>query len=263
MIKSIDFFQNRDIGSICSDEFGSVRIFRDEDKFLFCGNDVASVLGYAKPANAVSKYCKGVTVLMTPSPGGIQKTKFISEGDVYRLITHSKQPSAEKFEHWVFDEVLPTIRRHGIYANDEVLERMENDPHLVAALRATLAQEREQNRGLQNTVQQLTPKADYYDAFINPYEFTNLRITAKELGVPEKRFVKYLQLKRYLYRSPSGQLLPYAKHEGSGLFYVKDYCRHGHMDAYTLFTPKGKDHFRHRIAEILETPARKTKSKNK
>ncbi|MDO5576539.1 MAG: BRO family protein [Fibrobacter sp.] len=101
-------------------EFGKVRTVENEGKTLFCGNDVAKSLGYANPAKAIIDHCKGVTVLETPSKGGIQKTKFITEGDVYRLITHSKLPSAEKFETWVFDEVLPSIRKTGSYGNNNL-----------------------------------------------------------------------------------------------------------------------------------------------
>ena len=98
-----------------NEEFGSVRIIQDGDKYLFCGSDVAKALGYKRTADAITAHCKGVCVLPTPTAGGIQDMKYITEGDVYRLITHSKLPSAECFEKWVFDEVLPTIRKHGAY----------------------------------------------------------------------------------------------------------------------------------------------------
>ena len=233
-------------------EFGNIRTAVENDKCVFCGSDVAAALGYSKPANAVAKYCKGVTVLMTPSNGGPQKTKFISEGDVYRLIAHSKLPAAERFETWVFDEVLPSIRKRGIYATDEAFDKMSADPRLIDVYRRAIAAEREQKDLLLTAVAEMHPKAEYYDAFIHPYECTNIRITAKELRVPERKFIRYLLQKRYLFRSPSGQLLPYAKHEKNRLFLVKDYCRNGHMDAYTLFTPAGKDFFRQLVPEILE-----------
>ena len=94
-------------------EFGSIRTFEQDGKVLFCGKDIAKALGYQRTADAITAHCKGVCVLPTPSNGGIQRMKFIPEGDVYRLIVHSKLPSAERFERWVFDEVLPSIRKHG------------------------------------------------------------------------------------------------------------------------------------------------------
>ena len=80
---------------------------------LFCGKDVATVLGYARPAKAVLDHCKGVPFWEPlETPGGKQQTRFITEGDLYRLIFNSKLPEAEKFEAWVVDEVLPSIRKH-------------------------------------------------------------------------------------------------------------------------------------------------------
>lgn len=105
-----------DLAIFQNDDFGSVRTVEQDGKVMFCGKDIAEALGYARPADAISTHCKGVCVLPTPSAGGQQQTKFIPEGDVYRLITHSKLPSAEKFEHWVFDEVIPAIRRSGSYS---------------------------------------------------------------------------------------------------------------------------------------------------
>lgn len=102
--------------------FGSIRIFEQNDgKVLFCGKDVASSLNYASTANAIAAHCKGVTEIMTPTNGGTQAMKFITEGDLYRLITHSRRPDAEKFERWVFDEVLPSIRKTGCYQMEPAL----------------------------------------------------------------------------------------------------------------------------------------------
>lgn len=102
-----------------NEEFGEIRTVLDENsKVLFCGSDVAKALGYSNPRKALLDHCKGVTKRDTPTNGGIQALSFIHEGDVYRLITHSKLPSAEKFESWVFDEVLPTICKTGGYVNN-------------------------------------------------------------------------------------------------------------------------------------------------
>lgn len=96
-------------------EFGKIRTIEEDGKVLFCGSDVAKVLGYKNPSKALSDHCKGVTKRYTPTQSGTQEMNFISEGDVYRLIANSKLPSAERFEGWVFDEVLPSIRKDGSY----------------------------------------------------------------------------------------------------------------------------------------------------
>ena len=93
----------------------------------------------------------------------------------------------------------------------------------------------------------------YYDLFIDLRHSTNLRTTAKELDVPERRFVRFLLERRYVYRTPSGCVLPYAKGSNEGLFCVKDFCRNGHTGSYTLVTPKGKLHFAELRSLILVT----------
>ena len=106
-------------------EFGSIRTFEQDGKVLFCGTDVATALGYANPRKAVRDHTRcgtkcsigvqtGKKADGTPAVQMVEML-FIPEGDVYRLIVHSKLPSAERFERWVFDEVLPSIRQHGAY----------------------------------------------------------------------------------------------------------------------------------------------------
>lgn len=100
-------------------EFGQVRTIVDGDKILFCASDIAKALGYEKPNNAINTHCKNATLkqgIITDNLGRKQNANFIPEGDVYRLIVRSKLPTAEKFESWVFDEVLPSIRKTGSYS---------------------------------------------------------------------------------------------------------------------------------------------------
>ncbi|MDE6665187.1 MAG: nucleotide exchange factor GrpE [Ruminococcus sp.] len=124
-----------------SAEFGTVRTLNTEDgKVLFCGADVAKALGYSNARDALLRHCKEDGVVkhdIIDSMGRIQQSKFIMEGNVYRLITHSKLPNAEHFEVWVFDNVLPEIRRTGSYGNINIesiykrLEVLENKIDLV------------------------------------------------------------------------------------------------------------------------------------
>lgn len=105
-----------------SNEFGQIRVIEEQGKEYFCGKDVASALGYDQPHKAIKQHCRidgGMFHTVIDSIGRNQKAKFIDEGNLYRLITHSKLPSAENFERWVFDEVLPTIRKTGSYAIKE------------------------------------------------------------------------------------------------------------------------------------------------
>lgn len=106
-----------------NDEFGSLRTLTDEHgRTMFCGKDVASALGYSNTKDAIRRHCRWGVKHDLPHPQSPARTiemVFIPEGDVYRLISHSRLPSAEKFESWIFDEVLPTIRRTGGYVASE------------------------------------------------------------------------------------------------------------------------------------------------
>lgn len=119
MENKLEIFKNQ--------EFGSVRILQEGEKYLFCAKDVTAALGYKDSVNAIKRHCKGVAKRHLLTEGGPQELSFIPEGDVYRLITHSKLPSAEKFEHWVFDEVLPCIRKHGGYMTESMVEQAMAD----------------------------------------------------------------------------------------------------------------------------------------
>ena len=231
-------------------EFGSVRVIEENGKYLFCGVDVAKALGYTKPQNAIDRHCphalkRGIGVKTGKKADGTPAVQmvemlFIPEGDVYRLIVHSKLPSAERFERWVFDEVLPSIRKHGAYMTKEKLWEVATSPEALMKLCSDLLAEREKNAALRADNARLKGKAAYYDLFIDLHHSTNLRTTAKELVVPERQFVRFLLEQRFVYRTPSGCVLPYAKSSNEGLFCVKDYYRNGHSGSYTLVTPKGK-----------------------
>lgn len=107
------------VKTFVNEEFGSVRTIEENGKILFCGSDVAKALGYRRPKDAINAHCKGAVKRRLLTNGGAQEMKMISEGDVYRLISHSRLPYAEKFESWIFDDVLPTIRRTGGYVTNE------------------------------------------------------------------------------------------------------------------------------------------------
>lgn len=226
-------------------EFGSVRIIRDDGRLLFCGIDVAAALGYSKPRNAVYAHCKGALKRGALTAGGMQELTFIPEGDVYRLIVHSRLPSAERFEKWVFEEVLPSIRQTGGYMTSSLLEQAAADPNVLLQFAGQLLAEHEKNANLTRQVQEMEPKAAFFDTFLHPEDCTNIRATAKELDIGERAFCKFLIEGGFLYRCPGGYLLPYAKKSNRGLFKVKDFIApNGHFGQQTVITPKGKALFR-------------------
>ena len=241
-------------------EFGSIRIIQEGEKSLFCAKDVAVALGYKDTINAIKAHCKGVVKRHLLSEGGNQLTNFIPEGDVYRLITHSKLPAAEKFERWVFDEVLPSIRKHGAYVTDEILAQMEEHPELITEFfqrlqdenaRAKAAREALEKAQAENAL--LAPKAGYYDHFVSNEDLTCLRYTAKELGVPQNKFIGYLLEKNYVFRDRhrDGRVFAKASKRNDPLFMTRDfYLPDATKSEYTLVTPAGKAHFHARVDEI-------------
>lgn len=236
-----------------NEEFGEIRTVEIEGKPFFCGSDVAKALGYAIPSKAVNTHCKGVSKMEAPTNGGIQELLFIPEGDLYRLIVSSKLPTAEKFEHWVFDEVLPSIRKHGGYISGQA----EMSPEELMAKALQVAQktleEREarigvltaENSALTVEKQILQPKADYFDELVDRNLLTNFRETAKQINVKQKDFVNFLLEKKYVYRDKRGKLMPYAD-RNEGLFEIKESFNEKTQwcGTQTLITPKGRETFR-------------------
>ena len=103
-------------------EFGELGILLIDGKEYFPATQCAEILGYAKPRNAISRHCKGALKQGVLTEGGIQQVNYIPEGDLYRLIVNSKLPAAERFERWVFDDVLPALRKYGGYGEIQLEE---------------------------------------------------------------------------------------------------------------------------------------------
>lgn len=115
-------------------DFGEIRTLEENGTVLFCGIDVATALGYSKPRNALATHCKGALKRGALTDGGIQEMSFIPEGDVYRLIARSKLPMAERFESWVFDEVLPSIRKNGEYVTPKAQQKRLGEVNSAARI---------------------------------------------------------------------------------------------------------------------------------
>ncbi len=241
-----------------SEEFGSVRIIGENGKYLFCAKDVAVALGYKDATNAIKAHCKGVVKRHLLSNGGTQLANFIPEGDVYRLIVHSKLPAAERFEQWVFDEVLPSIRKHGAYMTDALLEQAATNADVASQAVKALYEERNLNKKLAGQLQQsearlteVLPKAAYYDALVACPDCTGVRLTAKLLGVSQSMFTSYLVRKKYAYYDVNGKMHPYALHYRNGLFVVREFiARNGHSDTQMLVTAQGRMRFNAERTEI-------------
>ena len=215
--------------------FGNVRVIEENGKTLFCGSDVAKALGYSRPADAVTQHCKGSVKRRLPTAGGMQETKFITEGDVYRLVTHSKLPTAERFESWVFDEVIPSIRKHGAYLTPETLSKAIADPQWSIALLTALKEEREKVSSLQeeNAAQkqmlaEAAPKVRYCDVVLRSKGAVSISKIAKDYGMSAQEMNQKLADLSIHYRQGNCWLL------------YQRYARSGYTQSHTTVAPDGK-----------------------
>ena len=159
-------------------KFGEVRTLKDDNDVLFCGSDVARMLGYAKPNNAIADHCRCALKRGIPHPQSDNKQiemTFIPEGDVWRLIVHSKLPKAQEVEHWIMDEVLPSIRRTGEYKVDVLGKKIFCDQYRYNGKTVYVALELGEKVGLgRGTVNSVLRHGK---AFIEGVDYFNLRGT--------------------------------------------------------------------------------------
>lgn len=178
-----------------SPEFGDIRTVMEDGKPLFCAKDVAVALGHTNPERAIRKFCKGVTEMVTPSTGGPQKISFIPESDVYRLVMRSKLPGAERFQDWVVEEVLPTIRKTGKF---EIAPAIPQDMGEALQLAANLwkqnsaqaQQQQIQTRELAVKDAQLeaaAPKVEFYEKFASADGCFGVRKASQALDIPGRK----------------------------------------------------------------------------
>ena len=204
-------------------EFGEIRtVTEDDGKVLFCGKDIAAALGYSRPHEAIKDHCKGAVKRRTLTAGGEQELSFIPEGDVYRLVCNSKLPSAEKFERWVFDEVLPSIRKHGGYLTPQKVEEVLLNPDTIIRLATDLKAEREKNNKLavqnarqEQIINELKPKADYTDDILRSRKLITITQIAKDYGMSGETMNALLHELGIQYKQ-SDQWLLYAKYQSHG-----------------------------------------------
>ncbi|ADK13422.1 Phage antirepressor protein KilAC domain protein [Clostridium ljungdahlii DSM 13528] len=238
-------------------EFGTVRTIEENGKIIFCGTDIASSLGYTNPQKAIKDHCRedGVTFRsVIDNIGRTQQAKFIDEGNLYRLITHSKLPAADRFEGWVFDEVLPTIRKHGAYITTQKMEEIMNDPDSWIKLLTALKAEREEKECLKVQATEDKPKVVFADA-VSVSDGTMLIgelakiLKGNGLDIGQNRLFERLRQEGYLIkRKGTDYNAPTQMAMELGLFKVKETAithSDGHVtiSKTTKVTGKGQQYF--------------------
>ena len=198
-------------------EQNEVRTFLENDVPYFVANDIAKTLGYKNPSKATNDHCKkAIETWGNDSLGRRQKFKIIPESDVYRLIIKSNLPSAEKFESWVMEEVLPQIRKHGMYATDDLL----NNPDLLIEVATKLKEERTLRLVAEQKVAEMQPKVNYHDIILANKSVTPISFIAKNYGMSAMQMNKLLHDFGIQYRQGKAWLL-YAKYQNEGYTHIE------------------------------------------
>lgn len=212
-----------------NEEFGEIRTVEINDKIYFCGSDVAKALGYNRPNDAIKQHCKStVKYRIATAQGNMADMLFISEGNVYRLITHSKLPSAEKFETWVYDEILPSIRKHDGYIVNQ--NEMSNEELLARALQVSQSIIEEKTKKLEQAEEKIKldePKVQFADAVSCSDTTILIRDLAKILkqsgvDIGQNRLFEYLRQNGYLIKSGQSKNMTTQKSMNLELFRVKE-----------------------------------------
>lgn len=211
-----------------SAEFGQVRTVKINGKPYFVANDVARALGYKRPADAVTAHCKGSVKHRYLTDGGEQELKVIPEGDIYRLTVRSKLPSAEKFEKWVFDEVIPSIRTNGGYiVGQETLSDDELMAKAILVAQKTIEHKNQIIEQQKAKIEQDRPKTIFADAVSASHTSILIGDLAKLIcqngyQIGQKRLFQWMRDNGYLMVSGSSRNMPKQKYVEQGLFEIKE-----------------------------------------
>lgn len=249
MSNKLQVFQNA--------EFGNVRVIEIDGEPWFVGIDVCTCLGYEKSRNAISQHVDEDDALkwgVIDSLGRIQQTAIINESGLYSLILSSKLESAKRFKHWITSEVLPSIRKHGLFATEELL----NNPDLLIQIATQLKEERLKRQEaeskvveLNNTIGeqtskiiQLQPRAQYCDEVLDSTTLIPTTTIAKDFGKSAKWLNSFLEMQGIQYRAKDGQWHLRWQYTGEGFTQSKTAVYWSgsevHTKQYTCWTEKGR-----------------------
>jgi len=241
MKNQVQVFENK--------EFGKLEVLMLDGKLYFPAAECARILGYKDTINAIKQHCRGVVKHhLTDALGRKQQANFIPEGDLYRLIIRSKLPAAEKFEAWVCDDVLPSVRKYGAYITDGKMDELLTNPASAAKLFDLLKAEREKKEALQGFVERIAPKAYYCDVITHCENTIPVSVIAKDYGMTAVSFNKLLNGLGVQY-SVGGTWVLYSKYSNNGYTVTRTYhVSEKTATISTYWTQKG----RYFIYEILK-----------
>jgi prophage antirepressor-like protein len=238
----------RDMKIFNHKEFGELSILIINGKEYFPASRCAAILGYTNTRDAISRHCRGVVKHdIIDNLGRTQETNFIPEGGLYRLIIRSNLPKAEQFERWVFDEVLPSIRKFGLYATDALIDDILNNPDLGIKLFTEYKQAKERAKQLEletakqkQIIGELRPKASYYDLIVQNKSLVPITKIAKDYGMSGRAMNKLLHELGVQYKMGNTWLL-YQDYADQGYTQSKTHTIDAERSVmHTYWTQKGR-----------------------
>ncbi len=245
-------------------EFGEIRTIEREGEPWFVGKDVAAALGYSNTKDALSRHVdtedkyQGEGVAFPDPHGVLQYPTIINESGLYSLVLSSKLPTAKKFKRWVTSEVIPSIRKHGMYATQSTVEQMLADPDTAIRLLNEIKSEREQRKALQKQIEEQKPAVIFTDAVVtskNSILIGELAKLLKQNGIKmgQNRLFEWMRQNGYLIRRQGSDYnMPTQKSMELGLFEIKETCithsdGHIHVSKTSKVTGKGQVYFINKI----------------
>lgn len=221
-------------------EGNEVRTLTVNGEPYFVGKDVTDVLGYSNNRDALSKHVDNEDKLTSQiaTAGQMRSQTVITESGVYSLIFGSKLESAKRFKRWVTHEVLPTIRKHGAYLTDDKIEEVLSDPDTIIKLATQLKDERTGRLIAEQRVNELQPKADYYDHILQNKGLVPITSIAKNYGWSATRMNRELHDLGVQFNQ-SGSWYLYSKYQDHGYTHTEPFHYIG-KDGNEQVTPKTK-----------------------
>lgn len=242
------------------EKFGKVRTLIIDDTAWFVGNDICEALGYARPRNAIKKYVDGDDALkwgVIDSLGRNQKTTIINESGMYALIFGSTLPEAKAFKRWVTSDVLPSVRKHGFYASDDVLESFINDPDMAIGAFSKLKAERDKVKKLEYENKVLAESCRYLDMILGCDNTIPITVIAKDYGMTGNEMNMELKALGIQYKLPSGTWVLMDKYADKGYTksntFVYDEIR-GRCSVHTVWTQLGRKFIYEKLKSIGIVP---------
>lgn len=247
--------QNNNIQIFNNTEFGEIRTFIVNEEPYFLGKDIATILEYTNTAKAIKDHVDNNDKLTERiiMSGQNRNVILINESGLYSLILSSKLPKAKEFKRWVTHDILPTIRKHGIYATDDTLDKIVSNPDFGIRLLTELKTEREKSKQLQSQIEKDKPKvlfAESVESSVNSVLVSDLATILKQnnINTGQNRLFKWLRDNGYLIKGGTSKNLPTQYSLNLGLFEVREKTVTDRYGNYrTVFTPmvtgKGQTYF--------------------